>query len=256
MKNKNNIFSIKRLFLLGKRQVLGNLNGLLIAFASFAGALLVVSLLSGYSNPASIRGLSPLYYVVLFVGGYVFTSNIFGELHSPQRSIPFLTLPVSKLERLANAWLLTAVIYPILALTGIALVVFLAHLILGIPMVAGTFSVVGSANAMKIVLIYVITQSIFLFGAVYFRKSNFIKTLLSLFVVQNIIGVFIAIVGYLLFGTLNFDSGQWVQNSSFSPGLESFFTKTFPEIMKFAFYYLLTPFFLLLTWFGIKERQV
>lgn len=256
MENKNNIFSTRRLSLLGKRQVLGNLNGLLIAFAAIAGALLVISLLSGYSNPASIRGLSPLYYVVLFVGGYVFTSNIFAELHSPQRSIPFLTLPVSKLERLTNAWLLTAIIYPIFALIGIALIIFLSHLILGIPMVNETFAAVWSVKTWKIVLIYSITQSLFLFGAVYFRKHNFLKTLLSLFVILNIIGIFAAIVAYFLFGTFKFDSEHWIQGSALSPGLENFFIKTFPAIMKFAFYYLMIPFFLLLTWFGIKERQV
>lgn len=256
MENKNNIFSTKRLFLLLKRQVLGNLNGLLIAFAAIAGALLVVSLLAGYSNPASIRGLSPLYYVMLYVGGYVFTSNIFAELHNPQRSIPYLTLPVSNLERLANAWLLTAVMYPIFALIGIGLIIFLGHIILGIPLVSGAFSAVLSAKALNIVLIYVITQSLFLFGAVYFRKHNFLKTLLGLFVLQNVLGLFLVIMGYLLFGTLNFDSNQWLQESSFSEGIEVFITKTLPEILKFAFYYLMVPFFLLLTWFSIKERQV
>jgi hypothetical protein len=256
MENKNNFFSFKRLFLLGKRQVFGNFNSLLIGFASVAGAMLVISLLVGYSEPSGLRSLNSLYYVVLFIGGYVFTSNIFAELNSPQKSIPFLMLPVSKLERLVNAWLLTTVLYPIIALLGIALVLLLAHLILGITMLPGAFSVVWSAKAFKIVLIYVITQSIFLFGAVYFRKHNFFKTLLSLIVIQNIIGVFFVIVGYLLFGTFNFDSEELIQNSSFSPAMEGFFTQTLPGIMKFVFYYLMIPFFLLLTWFGIKERQV
>lgn len=256
MKVKNNTFSFTRLFLLGKRQVLGNLNGLLIAFASFAGALLVISLFSGFANPSSLEKLSPLYYVVLFVGGFVFTSNIFAEMHSPQRSIPFLTLPVSKLERLGNAWLLTAIIFPVLALLGIALIVLLAHLILGVPFTANTFSMVWSKSALNIVVIYIITQSIFLFGAIYFRKHNFIKTLLSIFVIQNVIGLFLVIIGYILFGTFRFDGNEIINSGSFSPGMEKFFTQTLVEVVKFGFFYLTIPFFLLLTWFGIKERQV
>lgn len=256
MENKNNLFSFRRLFLLGKRQIAGNLSGLLIAFAAIAGALLVISLLSGYSNPASLSRLGPLYYVVLFIGGFVFTSNIFAEMSTPQRSIPYLTLPVSKLERLTNAWLLTAVIYPILALLVIALIVGLAHLLLGVPMQAGTMGVVWSQNALSIVLIYVITQSVFLFGAIYFRKHNFIKTLLSLFVFQIIISIFMAFTVYLLFGKFQFSEEVMVQQTNLSPAMERFFTHTLVEIAKIGFNYLMVPFFLMLTWFGIKERQV
>lgn len=256
MENKNNTFSFNRLLLLGKRQVAGNLNGLLIAFAAIAGSLLVIALLTGYSSPASLMDIGPLFYVVLFVGGFVFTSNIFAELHSPQKSIPFLTLPVSKLERLVNAWLLTAILFPILAFLAFALVLLLAYLILSIPIPAGAFEMFWSAKALKIVILYFITQSIFLFGAVYFRKHNFLKTLLSLFVIQNVIGLFLALVGYILFGTLHFDGNDFVINAGLSPGLEKFFTVTLVDIVKFAFYYLTVPFFLLLTWFGIKERQV
>ncbi len=256
MKAKNNTFSLTRLFFLGKRQVLGNLSGFLIAFAAFAGTLLVISLLAGYSDPGRLSRIAPLFYVALFIGGYVFTSNIFAELHSPQRSIPFLTLPVSKLERLLNAWLLTAILFPVLALLSYALVVFLAHLILGVPLTATSFSMVWSKSAFNVVMIYVITQSIFLFGAIYFRKHNFFKTLLSLFVIQNVIGLFLLIIGYILFGTFKFEGEMMMQQSSFSPALERFFTYILVEIVKFAFYYLTIPFFLLLTWFGIKERQV
>ncbi|MEE4176944.1 MAG: hypothetical protein V2I46_05485 [Bacteroides sp.] len=256
MENKNNTFSFNRLFLLGKRQVVGNFSGLLIAFAAIAGSLLVIALLTGYSSPTSLLNIGPLFYVVLFIGGFVFTSNIFAELHSPQKSIPFLTLPVSKLERLVNAWLLTAILFPILAFIAFSLVLLLAYLILGIPIPAGAFAMLWSAKALKIVILYFITQSIFLFGAVYFRKHNFLKTLLSLFVIQNVIGLFAALVGYLLFGTFQFDGNEFVSNSSFTPGMERFFTVTIVEIAKFAFYYLTVPFFLILTWFGIKERQV
>lgn len=256
MENKNNTFSFNRLFLLGKRQVIGNLNGLLIAFGAMAGSLLAIALITGYSSPASLLNIGPLFYVVLFTVGYIFTSNIFAELHSPQKSFPFLTLPVSKLERLLNAWILTGIIFPILAMLVFALVLLLSYLILRIPIPAGAFSMIWSSKALYIVFIYFITQSIFLFGAVYFRKHNFLKTLLSLFIIQNVIGLMGAIVGYLLFGTLHFDGNEFVTNAALTPGLERFFTVTLVEIAKFTFYYLMVPFFLILTWFGIKERQV
>jgi hypothetical protein len=256
MVNKNNIFSIKRLLLLIKRQVFGNITGLIIAFASFGGMLLVVSVLTGFFNPEGIRGLWPLYFVALFMGGYVFSSNIFSELNSPQRSITFLTLPVSNLERLAMAWLLTAIMYSIFALTGIALVFLLTHLIVGIPLAAESFSATWTWDGLNTVLIYVITQSVFLFGAIYFRRLNFFKTILSIFVIQSVLGLIVTIAFFLIFGTFNFESYIGIQKTSLSSGLENFFRETLPDIMEFAFYYLMIPFFLILTWFGIKERQV
>lgn len=256
MENKNNTFSFKRLFLLGKRQVIANLTGMLIGLAAFAGTLLVINLLTVYFNPGIKLNLGVPFNLVLFIGGYVFTSIIFAELHNPQRSIPFLTLPVSNLERLVNAWLLTAILYPIMVFLGFALVTALAYLILGASIPKGTFDFLWSAMALRVFLSYLITQSIFLFGAVYFRKHNFLKTILSLFVIMVVISTFLGLVGYLLFGTFHFDSNEFVNNSAFSPGMEKFFSETLVDIAKFAFYYLTVPFFLILTWFGIKERQV
>lgn len=256
MENKNNTFSLKRLFLLGKRQIISNYSGMLIGFAGFTGIFLIVNLFTVYYNPGAKLNLEVPFYLILFIVGYVFTSIIFAEVQSPQKSIPFLTLPVSNLERLVNAWLLTAILFPILVFLGFALVIGLVYLILQVPIPRGTFEFFWSAQVLKAFILYFITQSVFLFGAMYFRKHNFLKTILSLFVIQSVIGLVAALVGYLLFGTLNFDGNEIVTNAAQSPGLEKFFSETLVDIVKFAFYYLTVPFFLLLTWFGIKEREV
>jgi hypothetical protein len=64
----------------------------------------------------------PLYLVVMFIGGYIFTSNIYFELHQVQRSYCYLTLPVSTTERLASGWLMTGLFFAVFSLLTMSLI--------------------------------------------------------------------------------------------------------------------------------------
>jgi hypothetical protein len=188
------------------------------------------------------------------LGGYVFSSSVFSELNSPQRSIHGLTLPVSKLERLVNGWSMSALVYPALAVIGMLFISLITLLVHGQQSVSNIVLVIFSRSTLNLIGIYIITQSVFLFGAIYFRKHNFFKTVGSLILVQIVFQVIAVITLFALFGTTgpNFEVGE----ATLSPGFEKFLTTTFFEIIKFVFYYILAPFFWLLTWFGIKEREV
>ena len=54
-----------------------------------------------------------LYNLLLFVGGFIFTSIIFRELYTKPRGQFYLTLPASHLEKITSKWLLSAILYPI-----------------------------------------------------------------------------------------------------------------------------------------------
>lgn len=254
----NQSFNFNRLYLLMRRQILSNANGWLIAFGAVAGSLLVISLLVALSRPSELTGLDGLYLSVMFIGGYVFTSNIFAELHQPQRSYQYLTLPVSLTERLTGAWLITAVFFPIIALLGMALIVIIANLIASLTFNITPFQQVFSEGNFTAMKTYFVTQSAFLLGAAYFRKNNFLKTLLALFVVVVIFQLIIALAGWAMFSSLTEGPGMQFQ---FGPGavsteMESLFLKQIPKIVSFVFWYLTVPFFLITTWFSLKERQV
>lgn len=251
----NNIFYIPRLFLLMRRQIFSNAKSLLIAFAGVAGFLLFISILTAYFNPQQLGSLRSLYLTVMFISGYIFTSNSFSELHQIQKSYSYLTLPVSTTERLAGNWLLTGIIFPLVSLLVMAMIIFIANLVTRVTIDMTPIQSIFSASTFSAIKVYVITHSIFLLGATYFRKNNFLKTILALFVVMLLINTYAGLLGW---GLLNeFKTSAWVFNDSqLSPSLEHLFMNQIPKISLFIFNYLMLPFFLITTWFSIRERQV
>lgn len=251
----NNIFDIKRLYLLVRRQVLSNAPVWLIAFGAVAGTLLVISLLVAYFQPQNLTGLSGLYFTVMFIGGYVYTSNIFGELHQSQKSYQYLTLPVSTTERLFSAWILTAVLFPLVSVVLMALIVFLANLVMNFTFDVTPFQSVFSNSGWTAVKVYAVTQSVFLLGAVYFRKNNFLKTVLALFVVSVVIQIVIVSTAWILFSPIS-ENGVNIGPQNMSLELEHFIMEYIPVTARLVFWYLTIPFFLTVSWFSLKERQV
>ncbi len=249
-------FNINRLYLLTRRQILSNAYGWLIAFGAVAGSLLVISLLVAISRTSELTSLDGLYLSVMFIGGYVFTSNIFAELHQSQRSYQFLTLPVSATERLVSAWLITAVFFPVIALLGMAIIVLLANLIASFTFNITPFQQVFSEANFLAIKVYFVTQSVFLLGATYFRKNNFLKTLLALFVALVIYQLIIALAGWALFYPLVDGPRMQFGSGAINTEMETLFLNRIPGVVSFIFWYLTVPFFLVTTWFSLKERQV
>ncbi len=246
--------NIKRLYDLIRRHILSNGKAWLIAYGAIAGSLLLITLFRGYFQPADIGGLTGLYFVVMFVGGYIFTASIFGELHQAQRSYQYLTLPVSTTERLLSAWFITAWMFPIIAIITMALIVFIGNLVMNFTLDITPFAGVFSASSWGSVKVYFITQSIFLLGAAYFRGYNFLKTMLALFVLAVSLQIIAGVTGWLLFGSpaTNVEIGA----HHLSQQMETLFMHTIPKVTGFIFNYLFVPFFLVTTWFSLKERQV
>ncbi len=131
---------------------------------------------------------SPFISSILFVGGLWITALSFNELHNPQKSCYFLTLPASHLEKLFNRWLFTAVLYPAFVL-GIYLLLYMlkSGLELSIPLY-------HIANWIKIYLIF---QSIFFLGAIYFKSHQIIKTLASILIFNLILTIYLMSLSWI-----------------------------------------------------------
>ncbi len=259
--NTNNIFCIRRLYLLIRRQLLSNASAYIIGFAAISGSLLVITLLRGFFQPGDVVGLTGLYFIAMFIGGYIFTSNFFGELHQPQRSYQYLTLPVSTTERLLSAWIITAVVFPLVSILMMAVIVLAANLIMTIALDVAPFRSVFTQGSWTSIKVYMVTQSVFLFGAAYFRKNNFLKTVLALFVLSVIVQITVAVTGWALFSSYGGEyggefGGLTIGPENMSRQLETLFTSYIPATARIIFWYIMIPFFMVVTWFSIKERQV
>jgi hypothetical protein len=186
---KTEIFNINRFGLLFRRQFLLHSNSWIIALISVAGSIIFfafMSLLMG-RNDGWLSVFNVFGVIAFFVTGLVFASLSFSEMGTYTRSLQFVTLPASRLEKFLAAWLMTSVFYFVAA--TIMLVVSSAFVgMLSVLIFKGNFMMFQPFTLKygETALAYFIAHSIFFLGATWFRKAAFFKTLLTMFVVNII----------------------------------------------------------------------
>lgn len=245
----NNNFSINRLHHFVLRQLTLNTYPALIAYGAVFGLLLIISLLTAYFNAGHIDNLKGLYLTVFMAGGFIFTSMIFSEMHTPQKSYAYLTLPVSASEKLIGSWLLSSPVFIVVFSVSI----FIIGLISGAVANRPQFSMeLFDHDYFIVVAVYLVTQTIFFLGAVYFRKNNFLKTLLALFALAAVLSAYSGLIFWILFGNNMEGMNENVSFGTFKGTIE-FLAE---QVIPFIFWYLLGPFMLVVSYFRLKERQV
>ena len=256
MMNSNKYFDIYRIANLMRRSAVLNTRMVLIAFAAVGGLLLIVFLSDTFSRGyINYTPLMNLFYVILFAGGFIFTSQSFNELQKPEKGYHYLTLPASHFEKLFTKWLFSTIIY--LAAAYIALyMIALIGAGLSVALFKAEFKFLALLNyePFRMAGIYMVLQPIFLLGAAYFRRHSFIKTLLTLIIIAIIIGIFTTIVSYLMFGSYGLETSSFTDSNI--PGPHIVFTETIPQISNILFWYVMGPFFLVVSYFRLTETQV
>ena len=178
MMHNNNVFSVARAWYALRADLQQQRRAVLVGAGAAAALILAVNVTS--ANNALGAGFHAAFFpLVLVVGGLLFTSTLFADLHDKPRAHAYLTLPISTLERWAVRLLLSTVGYAVVALVGYFLVTLLgagvSQLIWGRSHAVFT----PDADAWRTVLSYLVTSSLFLFGAVYFRRWHAIKVILG-----------------------------------------------------------------------------
>ncbi|RDV11046.1 hypothetical protein DXT99_25595 [Pontibacter diazotrophicus] len=246
----NTELNFKRLGFFLKRQLYLNFSSMWIAIGAILGLLLIISALFAYfnDNPDIVLNLRNLYLVVYMLGGYIFTSKVFDEMHAPQKSYMFLTLPVSAAEKLLAAWFITSPVYVVVAGLVMVLLSFISASLAGN---VEAFPYLFDETFFNCVGVYMVTQAVFFLGATTFRSNNFLKTVLALIVVALLIAAYTGLLGYILFGNsgMRFEEGK---ANEFEKTAE-FVTNT---VIPFLFWFVFAPFLLLVSYFKLKERQV
>jgi len=183
MNLKAETFSLNRLGLLMKRDLLSSYRAMLIRIAAASGILLIIDLMKLWQDGPTLYHHMEIFMAVLFAGGFVFTSAAFKEVHRKETNQPYLLLPASPLEKVGSrilfftlGWIVTvAVWYTLFSLLSYAVgeILLGSHFPLHSPLHPKLFTAYAH---------YFVLQSIFLAGAIYFRKTNFFKTVLTLFI--------------------------------------------------------------------------
>jgi hypothetical protein len=264
-------FSPRRLFLLLKRDFVHGYRGVLIAMAAVGGLMLLISLVSMLGRPGG-DFYTPFYVGLLVLGGLISTSAAFREVHQPASGPFYLTLPGSLVEKLVSKLLVSSVGFAAATLVFVGGVSALSELINRAIFGAGHrwFNPVAIENLHN-AAIYLVFQSIYLLGSIWFRKVAFLKTVLA----QSIIGIGIFIIAMVILrivlGNLFTHSGlppgpamgqmfsrnfgQFSINGQSSPAL-AHGIQVFGTVARVCFWALLAPFCWVAAYFRLRETEV
>ena len=186
---KMGFFNPRRFGQLLLRDFANGYRGWLIAAAAVAGTVVVLSALTalGISQGENIRfnGASNFhvgfYIQLLFLGGFISTSFAFREVRQNGAGIFYMTLPASQFEKFASKLLVTSIGY---ALGSLVFYTATAAASEGINRV-----IFGSGHGffnpfdpmiLRAAGMYLLAQSIFLLGSIWFKKLAFVRTVLWL----------------------------------------------------------------------------
>lgn len=251
---QNDIFSIKRFQLFFQRYLFLNYKGVFIAFASISGLLIFIAVLTSIGHSViSQEAFIVLSYVSYFLGGAIITSACFNELHKPEKSIHFLTLPASPLEKFATAYISTTVIYSFVAVAFYYIAYYVASLLAmmltNTPLEPINFF---DAELIRVMEIYFVAQSVFFLGAIYFRGHNFLKTLLSLFIISFAVSILQTLFSLMIFGDLIFSN---IDESNWNAKGNDYFMDTLLPMVKIIGLYMLPIFLLVVSYIRFNERE-
>lgn len=234
--NQNTVLDISRLKQLLINDIRVNKKSMLITAATILVYWILLTIPGGpswvlYNN------------AVLFLGGFILTSQCFNELHNTELAYHYLTLPCTNFERFLSKWLLTSVGYAI----GIMVLFYLFSLFcMGYNLVLfqnliGLPSIFEPAVWYKVGT-YIVLQSIVLLGAVVFKRYSLLKTALTLGCIFLTLAVVTWTVGIKL-------SPFWIPSA-----VQNF--DIFTTITGVLFWAVLAPFCWTVTYFRISEYEI
>src|SRR5208337_3469600 len=186
---------IGRLFL---RELAHGYRGLLIATAAVAGGVIVVSAIGALAASAggvpagtvSGDGYFGFFQSLLFLGGFIITSLAYREVWQTGSRVSYLMLPGSLLEEVVVQLLIASVGFAAGTLIFVSATALasdgLDRLLFGVG--RGFFNPVAPA-VLQAVVRYLVLQSFFLLGSIWFRKLAFVKTALAIVVFGIALGI-------------------------------------------------------------------
>ncbi len=168
--------------------------GLIIAVSIILGIHFIIYLSSAFSGPS--EEIHTIFFAnALMVAGLIATSLIFRDFYRKEESYFSLMLPASPLEKYLSRFLITTVGY---ILGGIVIYFIYSSIAMGISQAIfghhmGVFNPF-SVTLWQLIGGYIFAHSIFFFGAVYFKKAAYLKTLLSIIVLLLVLTLFATLI--------------------------------------------------------------
>ena len=249
-------FSIKRVLLLMQKTAYENIKFVLIGLVTVFGIFSIILFLNGLDEGDAWGKMQAFYVAGFIISGFFISGMAFTNLRTKEKTMSYLSLPASILEKFISELLLTTIGF-IVIYTAIFYVFNFAVYLIGSPFnLDANIIDLFNTDVLMGYIYYVILQSIFLAGAATFKKAPLFFTTFSLFIVGVAITIFFVILA--LITKEHFESFEMTNMNfngnphDFEAEIENHFLIRFP---KFMFYYLTAPIFWLVTYMKLKEKE-
>ena len=269
----NQLFSFKRFSLLVLKHWADNKKRYGLSVLAFIGLLItwfVFTMLTRMDEVPMGRGVQHVtFFLVLFGAGTFYASQYFRDLGSRAKGINFLLVPASAFEKLLCSILYSALLFFIVFTACYYLVdglmVAIAKTFSGDkkPAVFNVFEVIilrfNRDTTINFLLFFFSVQSVFLLGSVYFEKYSFIKTIICGFVAGFILFCFMYLFNEQLLPDGDYPSGFLTAYRVYVDGVNDKLVEVprwIGEVFRFLIMYAVAPFFWIVTYFRLKEKQV
>ena len=249
----NKYFDISRFWLLLKLELYKSRMGVIITLDIAIGLLFIGMFMDILFTPSlTVHDHNEAYAFTLTIGGFVLSSLAFNGLSSSLKRFSYLTLPVSTFERWLCMWLLTSIGWIVLYST-----VFFVYTLIANSVGRVIYDFVEfrpfdpfSGEVATTVVTYFVLQGMFLVGATHFKAYVFPKTLFSIFTSAFVIG-------FILFMALK----DIFLTEHECKGYECEYVDTMGmhwvwAAIKFSFWWILAPLSWVISYFGLKDKEV
>lgn len=250
MSNLNNkqCFSLTRIWLLIKSDLVLCRSTIFTTMAATAAILLLYNLFT--SDNILVVSEHPTAFIwLLFGGGCWISSNAFRNWHETPEAYFFLMMPSSSLEKFLARWFLTSIGYAIFLLLFYSVFYwFIAAITLLLTHQSYFVAIPFTPRIWHLILNYIVLQSVFLLGSVYFKKLALIKTIL----VASCVWVFLMILAALINRVLlhSFLAGNMLDLGSIIQMNSSFAT-----VFYFLFSLLVAPISWVASYLRLREIE-
>ena len=208
---------------------------------------------------------------LIVIGGVVYASRFFKEIHYPGNGVAYFMIPATQLEKLIVGIVITSFYYFAMMMityaAGNLLGTFFNNMLasmninilfgfspfhysplqwklLGSPIEAMISEGSGMhTNIMTFLFeLFLVGQSIYLLGSIYFKRNQFFATLLATNIIQILLFILFVVELKLFFDTTN------LELSNYEWG------RTVGHVLR-GFIWLLPPFFWVVSYFRLTEKQ-
>lgn len=245
-----------------------------LAFIGLLTAWFVFTQLTELDDPMSANIQQATFLFCLFVVGSFYASQYFRDLGSRPKGINFLLVPASTFEKILCSLLYTVILFTVVFTAAFYLVdVLMVAIANGITTsgegasrapVINLFTLIllplGDGSSVNVLLVFFSVQSVFLLGSVYFARYGLLKTIITGF------ALFFLFFCLLYFFYEKLLPGGEATNAYLTAfqleveGPADHHLVRAPEWMGKLLHYMVlyaaAPFFWMVTYFRLKEKQV